>query len=65
MAAKLAGFEAVPVEYQNFGSEDEEKADCRQRLEAFAEANAGTPFNAGNQAAALLADNKIAEFSVR
>ena len=38
MAAKLAGFEAVPVEYQNFNSEDEEKA-------------------------ALLADNKIAEFS--
>lgn len=37
-AAKLAGFESVPVEYQNFTSDDEENA-------------------------ALLADNKIAEFS--
>lgn len=38
MAAKKAGLESVPVEYQNFNSDDEEKA-------------------------ALLADNKIAEFS--
>ncbi len=37
-AAKLACFESVPVEYQNFTSDDEENA-------------------------ALLADNKIAEFS--
>lgn len=37
-AAKLAGFESVPVEYQNFSSEDEENA-------------------------ALLADNRIAEFA--
>ncbi len=37
-AAKLAGFEQVPVEYQNFQTDDEETA-------------------------ALLADNKIAEFS--
>ena len=37
-AAKLAGFESVPVEYQNFTSDDEENA-------------------------ALLADNRIAEFS--